>query len=244
MKPMRRLLVIATATVAACAPAADEAETPASPEIPAEGRIVEVERLPLPDSVPLTFVRQISADPSGRLAVIDAVTPSVLLVAADGSFAGRLGREGRGPGEFQAIFRAGLHDRTIWVTDAGNGRATLFQPEANPVPPPEALPSSVPFAVLRDGSVLYVAEFADRVDVDHLASDGTVSRVTQIDWSDRNWHVTEDGSTSLAQPLGSSPIVSTWPEGLVIVDPDPDGDGAAYRVTWWSPPRSAVPAAR
>ncbi|MBK6423157.1 MAG: hypothetical protein IPF77_13280 [Gemmatimonadetes bacterium] len=82
----------------------------------------------LPDSVraQLSQVAELALDPDGSLYLADYRFPAVLHLEADGRLRRILGRAGSGPGEFSYIFQLGVTRDTLWASDPGLGRVTLF----------------------------------------------------------------------------------------------------------------------
>lgn len=82
----------------------------------------------LADSVraQLSQVAKLALDPDGSLYLADYRFPAVMHLEADGSLRRILGRGGSGPGEFSYIFQLGVTRDTIWASDPGLGRVTLF----------------------------------------------------------------------------------------------------------------------
>ncbi len=70
-----------------------------------------------------TCVSSAVADRSGVLIVYDAGTGTISFFFANGTFAGRIGRQGSGPGEFWGMGWMMVSDQgTILLADSGNGR--------------------------------------------------------------------------------------------------------------------------
>ena len=94
----------------------------AAANLPAQERrdtLVEVSRLAVPDSVPLTYIEQLVPAPDGSIYMLDARTEGVLAFGPDGAFRRRIGRRGEGPGELLSPWRLGMLGRdTLWVADA------------------------------------------------------------------------------------------------------------------------------
>jgi hypothetical protein len=82
----------------------------------------------LADSVraQLSQVAELALDPDGSLYLGDYRFPAVLHLEADGRLRRILGRGGSGPGEFSYIFQLGVTRDTLWASDPGLGRVTLF----------------------------------------------------------------------------------------------------------------------
>lgn len=67
-----------------------------------------------------------TVDSRGRIYVLDAAEQTVRIFAKDGSPAGRLGRKGRGPGEFENATVMTMRGDTLWVFERSAGRITEF----------------------------------------------------------------------------------------------------------------------
>jgi hypothetical protein len=71
-----------------------------------------------------------TVDSRGRIYVLDAAEQTVRVYAQDGSAAGRLGRKGRGPGEFENATVMTMRGDTLWVLERSAGRITEFDTES------------------------------------------------------------------------------------------------------------------
>ena len=90
-------------------------------------RIVETGRLVAVDSGESGIVnpRDVAADASGRLYVVDGGPLVIKVFEPDGRFVRTIGREGAGPGEFRGAM-IGLHQNHIVVQDPTLARLTIF----------------------------------------------------------------------------------------------------------------------
>jgi hypothetical protein len=86
------------------------------------------ETLPLPPDHAFTpNVREIHVSPAGRLYVYDQqVYTSLFVYDSRGNFLRKIGRPGKGPGEFRLISTFGFAGDTLWVMDQMQDRITFF----------------------------------------------------------------------------------------------------------------------
>lgn len=73
----------------------------------------------------LNRVTQVSVGPDGRVVIVDLGEHVIQQFDSAGGYLGSIGREGRGPGEFQGIAVGWLAD-TLYAIDAALGRVTYF----------------------------------------------------------------------------------------------------------------------
>lgn len=86
-----------------------------------------VQRVASPDSVEFTNISSIDVDSRGNLYVADAVNVAVL--SPDARPVRRVGRQGKGPGEFEAVNGVRvLPGDSLFAYDAGAARVTVFGP--------------------------------------------------------------------------------------------------------------------
>lgn len=113
------LLLATTAATAACG----RARRPGGP--PAPDWSLSVDWRFGDANVPLAHVFQVAVGPGGVIAEADGPPERVLLVRPDGS-AVRIGSRGQGPGEYLDVSGLGFAGDTLWLTDARQSRALLF----------------------------------------------------------------------------------------------------------------------
>lgn len=80
---------------------------------------------PESDSAELANPRDVAITDDGFVLVVDAQPTIIKVFDPNGAFLRTIGREGRGPGEFESGYVAVVGD-TLVVQDASNGRATSF----------------------------------------------------------------------------------------------------------------------
>lgn len=75
-----------------------------------------------------TFTRIISVLPmsDGSVVIADAANREIHIYGPEGEYSHSVGRDGRGPGEFERLTNVGLLGDTLWVLDSGERRITLF----------------------------------------------------------------------------------------------------------------------
>lgn len=98
---------------------------------------------------------------TGDSSLIIAAGAELLRISPDGHFAGRIAREGDGPGEFRAIFRLGVGaDGSLFAGDLWSGRLTQLTPTGKALRTIPRLDldhlgrESEPVSVLADGTIL------------------------------------------------------------------------------------------
>ena len=219
----------------------------------------------LPDSVraQLSQVAEIALDPDGSLYLADYRFPAVLHLEADGRLRRILGRAGSGPGEFSYIYQLGVTRDTLWASDPGLGRVTLFPRDGKGVRtidygfayagrPRDDVPQlrrGVVVAVLPSGDFIAGAEIkpagnpegepiasaALRVDRDNVVRD-TLAVVPLANATLRFFY--REGATVLAQPFSDISYLAYASDGSLRVRVDrpaaPRGAReATFTVTAW-----------
>lgn len=221
--------------------------------LPAQERrdtLVEVSRLAVPDSVPLTHIEQLVPVADGSIYMLDARTEGVLAFGPDGAFRQRIGRRGEGPGELLSPWRLGMLGRdTLWVADARR-RVNLYDASTGESLTDFGLATwdaataggeiVRPFAALADHSIMafrwaerdVLAEvLAFRVERG-AAPEGTP--LALLDLRDRSVAApvpTGDGSLQLRNPFSHSDMIVVGPGGkrvAVIRRPGPEGSSAFF----------------
>jgi 6-bladed beta-propeller len=77
------------------------------------------------EEAPLSRVTDLVVGPDGRIYLTQAYQPEVLVLSQNGEPIDRIGREGKGPGEFQAPGMLGFVGDDLWVQDLLLGRVTV-----------------------------------------------------------------------------------------------------------------------
>jgi len=97
------------------------------------------------DLVPIDTTIRVAVAEDGRIAIAQRQTYNVRLFSPSGEPLGSIGRQGQGPGEFEAVHRLGWIADTLYAYDFTLRRFTLMDPEFNYVRyvhvPPGARPS-------------------------------------------------------------------------------------------------------
>lgn len=227
----------------------------AAANLPAQERrdtLVEVSRLAVPDSVPLTYIEQLVHAVDGSMYMLDARTEGVLAFGPDGAFRQQIGRRGEGPGELLSPWRLGMLGRdTLWVADARR-RVNLYdastgQSLADFGPAIWAATTvdgeiARPFAVLADHSIMAFRWAVRDVLAEVLAfrvERGAVSEgvsLAPLDLRDRSVAAPiaqGDGSLQLRNPFSHSDMIAVGPDGkrvAVIRRPRPESSPAFFVV--------------
>ena len=225
----------------------------AAANLPAQERrdtLVEVSRLAVPDSVPLTYVEQLVHAADGSIYMLDARTEGVLAFGPDGAVRRRIGRRGEGPGELLSPWRLGMLGRdTLWVVDTRR-RVNLYDASTG-----ESLADfgpaiwaattvdgeiARPFAVLADHSIM-AFRWAERDVLGELfalrvergaASEG--APLALLDLRDRSVAApipAGGGGLQLRNPFSHSDMIAVGPGGrrvVVIRRPRPEGSPAFF----------------
>lgn len=76
----------------------------------------------------LTYVRAMDVSPDGRIYSAHPQDAAILVHDRDGERLSRIGREGKGPGEFQGLGSIGFLSDTLWAFDYRLYRASYFTP--------------------------------------------------------------------------------------------------------------------
>lgn len=72
-------------------------------------------------------IADVAGLPSGQILVLDAQYRRLTMFSADGNFLARVGRAGRGPGEFIAPVALAVNGNEVLVLDVGQARVHAFQ---------------------------------------------------------------------------------------------------------------------
>lgn len=233
------LPVVAVLAAAASLPAQERRDT-----------LVEVSRLAVPDTVPLTYIEQLVPAADGSMFMLDIRTEGVLAFGPDGAFRRRIGRRGEGPGELLSPWRLGLLGRdTLWVADARQ-RVNLYDASTGQsladLGPATWAATTVggeiarPFAVLADHSIM-AFRWAERDVLGELfalrvergaASEG--APLALLDLRDRSVAApvpAGGGGLQLRNPFSHSDMIAVGPGGrrvVVIRRPRPEGSPAFF----------------
>lgn len=211
--------------------------------------------LTVPDSVPLTFVKQLVPGADGSVFLLDARTNGVLAFDSDGAFRRRFGRRGEGPGELLSPWRLGLLGQdTLWVADSRLRRINLY--DASTGANLGALgPVTVgtvgagrrllrPFAILADHSVVAASPGAEEELTNLLAfpgmgrqNDGRESfPLSALDFQDRLLAVpvpAGGGGLQMRNPFSHSDMLAIDPSGthvIIVRRPHPNGSRAFFTI--------------
>lgn len=191
----------------------------------------------------------------GTIYALDPQSSQVRVFDARGRLVRTFGREGPGPGEFQAADALGWLGDTLWVIDPAQYRVTFFRPDGSVIRTLQVAVrgssrygTRAPMAMLADGSALAVPAPGAM-----LVTSGAVKRVPLLRVSRRgepldtvDWHSTDHSVFEVAsgegqrrvfmyQPFKDTPIVAVAPDGrsFVVVERAAAArpDGASFRVT-------------
>jgi len=88
---------------------------------------------------------------SGSVAVVDGGNHELVVFRSDGGLSHRVGRSGRGPGEYLRISSAGSIGDTLWVIDHGQRRILLYAAGGTPIRTITYAPAIALTAVLPAG---------------------------------------------------------------------------------------------
>lgn len=140
----------------------------------------------------------VEVGPDGRLYVFESQDKQIRVYTAEGELAGRIGRAGQGPGEFQGIdVRFGVQRDTVWASDPAQRRLTFFD---------------------LDGRVLSTARYADVPLVLHSPAQRTWV-VPTARGADGLFVGDRGGGLGVRPALGSAPVAPTVHVPLVRFDP-------------------------
>lgn len=200
----------------------------------------------------LTDVEDLAVGMDGSIYVLQPVERTVRVFGRDGRFLRRLGRRGRGPGEFERPTRLGLLRDTLWVADSQLRRVTFFAQGARlagtlPLASPRTSPPYAPnvaHALMSDGSALATPSLAGmslergRVPLLRLDRQGRVLDTLAWRSTAHTALMLEARNTSIVssfQPFRAALLTDVDPSGstLVLVErPVAVGPGRAqFRVT-------------
>lgn len=102
----------------------------------------------------LSRVPGLTVAPDGSIYVSQPLARSVWVFDARGRRLANVGRRGSGPGEFLDPREVGWRGDSLWATDAGQGRVTLFPGPTRPVTTITVGGGLYPLALLSDGTLL------------------------------------------------------------------------------------------
>ena len=89
---------------------------------------LEIGALDRPPESVFGRIERLAADGRGNIVVLDFMAREIRWFGADGSFRGRAGRQGSGPGEFRYPYGLAIDDQgLIHVLDPGNLRVSVFR---------------------------------------------------------------------------------------------------------------------
>lgn len=201
----------------------------------------------------------------GTLYVLDGQGKRVLAFGPDGSFLRSYGREGEGPGELRSpsAVAVGPGD-SVWVSDMGNVRATVFAPDGElgrsvPFPSGDQRPSGT-LVVREDGFVQAMPTFAFRpgenvrppIPIIRFAADGTLVDTLSLTPAPKFDQVTIEAGGHRLFILMAPAFTTTvrWvalPDGSVVVSDTAEyvlrwvgADGAPRRIVRRAPPARAT----
>jgi len=196
------------------------------------------------DEAPLTSVLFILPTGHGQLLVVDGRTPAVLRFDTAGTYLGRVGGEGDGPGEFRRVAAIGLLGDTLWVADGRHARSTRFV-DGRVVDTAEHLEAArarfphgdwTLAGVMADGAPLVAVLDTSHTRFSFERIEGlTHTQLADTRWGDRNLRVVVPGVESyLPNPWPTGDLVALAPDGsrlAVLERPVPTHpDSAAYHV--------------
>ena len=205
--------------------------------------------------VALTQVGSAAVDRAGRLYVGQPRESVVKVFDPSGRLLRTLGRRGQGPGEFQLVGAIGLRADSLWVSDGGLRRVSLFSPDGRfarsiPVPAWRDGTAGAPVrsaALLDDGSVVGRANVGimriangEVTREPLLRSHGADEAMDTVAWlSTRNQVIYAQLAPGRVltgpQMLGDAPLWRAAPSGsgLVVVEREAaeDGESATFSVT-------------
>jgi len=188
------------------------------------------------DLVPIDWL---GVGPDGTVALLQSQDHQVVFFDSSGSLAGRIGREGDGPGEFRTLVRGGWRSDTLWVSDPMLGRVTLLASTgtlvrtlppvtaAHPLPADSgALPTFgflFPYALYQGDSLLVTgqgrwgdprAEALGGIPLLLISIDGGIRRIVTV--------LPAEGSITIPLPEGgvATAQVPFFPHALWAVSPD------------------------
>jgi hypothetical protein len=186
----------------------------------------------------------IAARPKKGVIGVVSFPPEIFELDSLGRVIRRIGRQGKGPGEFEAVATLGVRGDSVWFYDLSQQRVTI-----NPLRGREPLTVRIPrhataAALMNDGSILVVPIFQfgseHPLSILRYQRNGdsigsfTSGRYRARDWS---WPV---GNGMLAgngvQPLDDSPLIALCPDGSGVVIVDRSFESAPnYTVTKFAP---------
>ncbi len=186
-----------------CAPGALRGQS----ACPTPWRLEEVLRIGSPESADLVSgVRDLAIGPDGAIYVAQALEPAVSVFSRDGQLLRRIGRAGRGPGDFElAVTALGWIGDTLWVADLE--RLQLFT--VNERVPDQVIQFSVD-----------VPEEGSRLMPRRLLADGTVVASRRITDMSARAARGEDPGLPLRRLSPSGEVLDTiatveWPGSLI-----------------------------
>jgi hypothetical protein len=121
-----------------------------------------------PPSEPITEVLFMTVSPSGTVYLSDFRGRGVAwMYSSEGKLLGRLGRAGKGPGEFESLEIVGFRGDTVFASDAMLDRLTYFDRKGNvigtvtPILTKSPIPPTTTAAHLREGTLVIRKIMAD-----------------------------------------------------------------------------------
>ncbi|MFQ5705375.1 MAG: hypothetical protein ACE5HT_15325 [Gemmatimonadales bacterium] len=117
------------------------------------------------DSLPSAEFLSVAAGPEGQIYVVVVGHPAIHVFGSGRGYVRRIGREGRGPGEFRSAPQIGFVGDTLWALDESSRRASFFTSDGelirtasfaqiNTSAEAHSIETTGPVAILSDGHVL------------------------------------------------------------------------------------------
>lgn len=190
---------------------------------------------------PYDFVRISAIVPlaDGSIVIAEPRERRLRRFADDGGNVRTIGRDGAGPGEFRLLAQMGTFGDTIWVTDVGTRRTTLFSVAGQVL---QTLVWDLPGADVAAGrnvilgylsvsaawgepsaaSPAAVGEEREPRQLSVISADGRtrIRSLAEVAAAHARFRITDGGSIDFgAQPFADAPLVlGRGPIGIVIVD--------------------------
>jgi 6-bladed beta-propeller protein len=104
------------------------AATPSAGQGPPRWRLTHDTRVPLEGRSSYDFTNIVAVVPTsdGSVLIADVGNKEIAHFGATGEYLNKIGRTGKGPGEFDLLGSAGLLGDTVWVIDRGQPRTSLY----------------------------------------------------------------------------------------------------------------------
>ncbi len=189
------------------------------------------------------YIQSLDTDTLGRLYLADGAFATIRVYTSEGRFLYAIGRQGQGPGEFQTLAQAQIHQSMLYAYDFSPRRLSLFTLKGNvldtrmihsspsgafPMPTGDILCGARSFWITSTGPLLFlygsavsdpdqVTSGVLKVELRPVSEDGTPGAPwVVLPDRERYARTTERGWTIGTVPFGARPVITLTPSDDVV----------------------------